>query len=54
MSFRVTDTLLFVVMVGMVLFHLRGIGSWTAYAVGWAFGRWLVALMEEWEEEGER
>lgn len=52
MSFRVKDTLLFVA-VSIVLVSQAGqLNFWVYYATGWALGRWLAVLLEEWDEEG--
>lgn len=50
MSYRTLDRLMFVVMVVMAISQSDRINVWQAYPIGWAFGRWLADLMEEWEE----
>jgi len=50
MSYRTFDTLMFVVTVVMVMSQVDRINVWLAYPIGWAFGRWLADLMEEWDE----
>lgn len=51
MSFRVKDTLLFVAVLMVIMTQVDQLNFWSCYATGWALGRWLAVLMEEWEEE---
>ena len=53
MSFRVIDTLLFVAVLIGLMAQADQLNFWVYYVTGWALGRWLAVLMEEWEGEGE-
>lgn len=50
MSYRTQDRLIFGVVLFVLISQVGEMNFWMLSATGWALGRWLAVLMEEWEE----